>query len=520
MPDQQTPETGPAAAPVIAPQRQGNRKVATACMIMATLMFALDSTIANVALPYMRGTMSATQDQINWVLTSYLVATAIMTAPVGFFAARFGRTRLFVLSVVGFTLTSILCGAAQSLDQMVFFRILQGMCGAPLIPLSQAVIFDLYLPEERGRVMSLWVIGVNLGPILGPTVGGWLTQDYSWRWVFYINVPLGIATALGLWLNLKETSTNRSSKLDWLGFGALSLAVGALQTVLDRGETLDWFSSPEIIVETVLAGLGFYFFLVQSALAPKPFLSPRLLTDINFVIGTTIYFVLGLILYASLALLAPYLQEMMNYPVITSGVAMAPRGAGTMIAGFIAGRAVGRVGARPLIFLGLLLTAYGLRRAMAWTPDVSEWDIALTSFIQGAGISCITLPLAILTFSTLAPEMRTEAAGVYNLLRNMGSSIGISVTGALLVSNSQINQALISEVITPFNRALQSPLIERFWNPGTPIGAAALDSEITRQATIIAYNDDYKLMLLLTLAITPLLLLIRPAPKPVPSGER
>jgi DHA2 family multidrug resistance protein len=489
-------------------------------MIMATLMFALDGTIANVALPYMRGTMSASQDQISWVLTSYLVATAIMTAPVGFFAARFGRTRLFVASVIGFTLTSILCGAAQSLDQMVLFRILQGICGAPLIPLSQALIFDLYPPEARGRVMSLWVIGVNLGPILGPTVGGWLTQDYSWRWVFYINVPLGIATALGLWLTLKETSTNKTSKLDWLGFGALSLAVGGLQTVLDRGETLDWFSSPEIIVETVLAGLGFYVFLVQSALAPKPFLSPRLLTDINFVVGTVIYSVIGLILYASLALLPPYLQDMMNYPVITSGIALAPRGAGTMIAGFIAGRVVGRVGARPLIFLGLVITAYGLQRAMEWTPDVSEGNVALTSFIQGTGVSCISIPLALLTFSTLPPEMRTEAAGVYNLVRNMGSSIGISVTGALLVSNSQINQALINEVITPFNRALQSPLIERFWNPGTPSGAVALNSEITRQATIIAYNDDYKLMLLLTFAITPLLLLIRSPPKPAASGKR
>jgi DHA2 family multidrug resistance protein len=518
MPDQQIPLAGP--VPVIAPKHQGNRTVATVCMVMATLMFSLDGTIANVALPYMRGTMSASQDQINWVLTSYLVATAIMTAPVGFFAARFGRTRLFVFSVSGFTLASILCGAAQSLDQIVLFRILQGICGAPLVPLSQSLIFDLYPPEARGRVMSLWVVGINLGPILGPTIGGWLTQDYSWRWVFYINVPLGIATALGLWLSLKESSTDRTSKLDWLGFGALSLAVGGLQTVLDRGETLDWFSSPEIIVETVLAGLGFYIFMVQSALAPKPFLSPRLLTDINFVVGTTIYFVIGLILFASLALVTPYLQEMMNYPVITSGVALAPRGVGTMLAGFIAGRMVGRSGVRPLIFLGLMLTAYGLQQAMEWTPDVSEWNIAFTSLIQGAGASLITLPLAILTFSTLAPEMRTEAAGVYNLSRNLGSSIGISVTGALLVSNSQINQSLISEVITPFNRALQSPLIERFWNPGMPAGAAALDSEITRQATIIAYNNDYKLMLVLSLAVTPLLLLIRPPPKQVPSAPR
>ncbi len=486
-----------------------HRGIITGCTILASVMFALDGTIANVALPYMQGSMAASQDQINWVLTSYIVATAIMTGPIGFFAARFGRARLFFYSIIGFTLASILCGAAQSLDQMVFFRILQGLCGAPMVPLSQAVLFDIYPPARRGVAMSMWAVGVNMGPILGPTLGGWLTQDYSWRWVFYINVPFGIVTAFGLLFFLKDTVAASAQKLDWIGFIALSFAVGGLQLVLDRGETLDWLSSPEIIIEAVAAVTGFYIFLVQSALAPKPFLSPRLFFDGNFVAGTILYFTVGMNLYATLALLAPYLQEMMNYPVITTGIVLGPRGAGTLVAAVIAGRLVRVTGPRPLIFIGLAITAYGVSEMMRWTPDVSPWTIASTSFIQGLGVSAVTIPLTIASFATLAPSLRTEATGVYNLLRNIGSAAGISITGALLVRNTQVNHAIISGVVDPFNRALHSPVIARFWNPDLPAGAALLNAQITRQASIIAYNDDFRLMLWFTLAVVPLVLMIR-----------
>ena len=324
------------AAP--APLTQGHRIVVTLCVIMATLMQSLDSTIANVALPYMQGTMSASQEEINWVLTSYIVAAAIMTAPTGFLAARFGRTRLFVTAVVGFTLASILCGLAQSLGEIVVFRVLQGMCGAALVPLSQAVMFDIYPPEQRASAMALWTMGVMIGPIFGPILGGWLTENQSWRWVFYINVPFGVVTAFGLLTFLKETSYGSAARLDWIGFGALSLAIGAFQTMLDRGETLDWFSSGEIILEACLAGLGFYLFLVQFSLAPRPFLSPRLFLDRNFVVGISLYFTIGLIMYATLALLAPYLQTLMDYPVVTAGIVLAPRGAGLMLAALICGR--------------------------------------------------------------------------------------------------------------------------------------------------------------------------------------
>jgi MFS transporter, DHA2 family, multidrug resistance protein len=418
--------------PPRAPMSSATRLMVTICTVMATLMQSLDSTIANVALPYMQGSMSASQDEIDWVLTSYIVAAAIMTAPTGFLAARFGRTRLFVTAIAGFTIASILCGMAQSLDQIVIFRILQGMFGASLVPLSQAVMYDIYPPEQRGAAMSVWTMGVMVGPICGPILGGWLTENYDWRWVFYINVPFGILAAAGLLTFLKETSHSRSVRLDWIGFGALSLAIGAFQTMLDRGETLDWFASREIIIEACLAGFGFYVFLVQFSLAPRPFLSPRLFADLNFVVGIIIYSINGLIMYATLALLAPYLQTLMNYPVVTAGIVLAPRGVGIMLAALVCGRLLGKVGARVLLSLGLMVGVYVLYEMTFWTPDISEWTIVSVGIGQGFSIGFVVIPLNIIAFATLPPERRTEGTSVYALMRNLGSSIGISVTGALL----------------------------------------------------------------------------------------
>jgi len=486
------------------------RLVVTICTVMATLMQSLDSTIANVALPYMQGTMSASQEQINWVLTSYIVAAAIMTAPTGFLAARFGRTRLFVTAVVGFTIASVLCGLAQSLDQIVLFRFLQGLFGAALVPLSQSVMYDIYPLEQRGRAMSLWTMGVMIGPIFGPILGGWLTENHSWRWVFYINVPFGIMAAFGLLTFLPETSFGRSARLDWIGFGALSLAIGAFQTMLDRGETLDWFGSYEIIAEACVAALGFYIFLVQFSLAPKPFLSPRLFTDRNFVVGITLYFINGAIMYATLALLAPYLQTLMDYPVVTAGFVLAPRGAGLMFAALICGRLIGKISARLLVLVGFLTAAYVLYEMTSWTPNVSEMTLIEVGFIQGLSLGFLTIPINIITFATLPSELRTEATGIYSLVRNLGSAIGISLTGALLQINTQVNHAMIAEDVTPFERALQTGAAARYWNPGSLHGAAMLDQEVTRQAAIIAYIDDFKLMLVLALVMLPLILLTRP----------
>jgi MFS transporter, DHA2 family, multidrug resistance protein len=488
-----------------------NRLAITVCVILATLMQALDTTIANVALPYMQGSVSATQDQIDWVLTSYIVAAAIMTPPTGFLAGRFGLKRLFLVAVVGFTGASMLCGMAQSLPQIVLFRILQGAFGAALVPLSQSVLLNINPPERQGSAMAMWGVAVMAGPILGPVLGGWLTENYTWRYVFYINVPIGILCFLGLKTFLTDTASNASAKLDWLGFGTLSLGVGAAQLMLDRGEQLDWFGSGEIIIEATIAASAFYLFLVHTFTAKKPFVRPALFRDRNFTAGTLFVFVVGLTYYASLALQPPYLQNLMNYPIVTAGLVLGPRGIGTMGVMLIVGRLIGRVDTRLLLGLGLGLTASAFYAMTGWTPDVSQSTIIIVGVLQGIGLGFLFVPLSTVTLATLSPEQRTEGAGLYNLSRNIGSSVGISVVNALLTRNTQINHAEIAQHVTAVNRAFENPAVTRFWNPLTAAGRAALDAMITQQAQIIAYIDDYKLLMIATLAVIPLLMVFKKA---------
>lgn len=503
-----------------APAKEVNRAAITLCVMCATIMQALDTTIANVALPYMQGSLSASQDQINWVLTSYIVAAAIMTPPTGWLAGRFGRKTVFLVAVAGFTIASALCGAAQSLEQMVLFRLLQGVFGASLVPLSQVVLLDTYPKEKQGSAMAMWGVGIMVGPILGPTIGGWLTENYNWRWVFYINVPVGALTAFGLVTFLSDTVRDRARKLDWFGFGMLSLGIGALQMMLDRGEQLDWFGSTEVIIEAALAGAGFYLFLVQMLTAERPFVSPRLFRDQNFATGLVFIFMVGIILLATLALLTPYLQNLMGYPVLTAGIVLGPRGIGTMLSMFMVGRLIGRVDARLLILSGLLLTALALWEMTGFTPDVSQMTIIRTGFIQGAGLGLIFVPLSTLTFSTLAPSDRTDATGLFSLMRNIGSSIGISIVSSLLSSNIQTNHAEIAAHVTPYNPLFRLPEVARLWNPMTAGGQAAINAEINRQSTIIAYADDFKLMMIVAIVSIPLLLLLRrPARAKAPEGE-
>jgi DHA2 family multidrug resistance protein len=383
------------------------------------------------------------------------------------------------------------------------------MFGAALVPLSQSVMYELYPPEQRAKAMGLWTMGVMMGPICGPILGGWLTENYSWRWVFYINVPFGIVTAIGLLAFLRENAPTRAARLDWIGFGALSLAIGSFQMMLDRGETLDWFSSREIVLEACIAGAAFYVFLVQFSLAPKPFLSPKLFADRNFTVGAILYAIMGLIMYASLALLAPYLQTLMNYPVVTAGITLAPRGAGLMIAALICGRVMGKVSARILVGMGFLIGAYALYEMTLWTPDISETSVIVVGFIQGLSIGFLAIPINIIAFATLPAAIRTEATSIYSLMRNLGSAIGISITGALLQTNTQVNHADIAAGVNPFNRALHLAAASHFWNTTTARGVAMLDREVTHQATIIAYIDDFKLMLILAIVVVPLLLLVR-----------
>jgi MFS transporter, DHA2 family, multidrug resistance protein len=489
-----------------------NRAAITVCVMLATLMQALDTTIANVALPYIQGSVSASQDQIAWVLTSYIAAAAIMTPPTGFLASRFGVKRLFLASVAGFTVASMLCGMAQSLVQIVLFRMLQGMFGAALVPLSQSVLLGAYPKERQGSAVALWGMAVMVGPILGPILGGWLTQNYSWRYIFYINLPIGILALIGMTSFLPNSKPNIGEKLDWFGFGTLSLAIGALQILLDRGEQLDWFGSGEIVIEAIVAASAFYLFLVHTFTADAPFVRPTLFRDRNFTAGTLFIFIVGLTYYASMALQPPYLQDLMNYPVVTAGLVMAPRGAGTLAAMMIVGRLVGRVDTRLLLAVGLGLTAWSFYAMTGWTPNISQGSIVFVGVVQGIGLGFLFVPLSAATLSTLPPDQRTEGAGLYNLSRNIGSSIGISVVTSLLTQNTQVNHAEIARHVTAVNRVFENPIIAQFWNPFSAAGRAALDAMITQQAQIIAYIDDYKLLMIATLIVIPLLIVFKKTP--------
>jgi MFS transporter, DHA2 family, multidrug resistance protein len=486
-----------------------NRGAITACVILAVIMQALDTTIANVALPYIQGSVSASSDQINWVLTSYIVAAAIMTPPSGFLAGRFGRKRVLLTAIAGFVIASILCGLSQSLDQIVLFRLMQGLFGAALVPLSQGFLLDMYSLEERGSAMALFGVSVMVGPVLGPVIGGWLTDNISWRWVFYINVPIGALAFAGISIFVVETKKDIAAKLDWLGFAALSVGIGALQIFLDRGEQLDWFSSGEIIIEAIVCAGAFYIFLVHTFTSKRSFVNPRLFLDRNFALSFVFIFIVGVTYLASLALMTPYLQTLMGYPVMTAGIVMGPRGLGTMTCMFVVGRLIGRVDTRWLLTLGLGLTAWAMYVMTGWTPDVSQWTIVSVGFVQGAGLGFLFVPLTTVAFSTLPAAMRGEGTGLYNLSRNIGSSVGISVVTALLTENVQTNHANIAVYVTPFNHAFAAPMAMHVLNPLTAAGRAALDGMISLQALIIAYTDDFKLLMILSLAVMPLVLLLK-----------
>ena len=495
------------------------RVLITASVMGATLMQALDSTIANVALPRIQGSLLATQDQMSWVLTSYIVAAAITMPLTGWLAGRFGRKPVFLLSVAGFTLTSALCGLAVTLDQLVIYRFLQGIFGAGLVPLSQTVLFDINPPEHHGRAMSVWGTGVTLGPILGPVLGGWLTDNYNWRWVFYINLPVGILAFLGIMAFLHDHKAHQHKPFDFVGFATLSLGVGALQLMLDRGELKNWFGSTEIVIEAVVMALGFYLFIIHTWTTKKhPFLSPGLMKDRNFVTGNVFIFMIGVVLYATLALLPPLLQNIMNYPVVTTGLVTAPRGIGSMIAMIAVGRVIGKIDARLIVATGFSLCAFSLWQLMHISPQMDSSIIIWSGLIQGFGIGFAYVPLSTIAFATLGADLRPEGTGLFNLLRNLGSSLGISVVQALLTENTQIAHAGLARNIVP--GPLTTPMLEsHHLDVTTPQGAIALNAMVTKHAAMIAYIDDFKLMMIATLAILPLLLIIRSPKRKAPAGH-
>ena len=502
----------PPAAPLrvaplaaLPPEQVKNRGLITLSIMLATIMQTLDSTIANVALPHMQGSLSATQDQITWVLTSYIVAAAIATPATGWLCDRFGRKQIFLVAVAGFTGASALCGLSESLLQIVIARLLQGVFGAALVPLSQATLLDINPRERQGQAMAMWGMGVMVGPIIGPTLGGWLTEDYNWRWVFFINLPIGAIAFFGIVTFMRETVSGIHARFDWFGFTTLSLAIGLLQLFLDRGEIVDWFSSTEIRIEAVGALIAAVFFVAHTWSAGiGSFFDTRVMRDRNYVSGVLVIFVIGLVMYATRALLPPMLQQLMNYPVVTTGLLLAPSGLGTMMSMMIAGRVVRKIDLRAIMLLGFALTIFSLWQMTDYTLVLSESDIVWPGFIQGLGLGFIFVPLSTVTFSTLVAELRPAGTSIYSLSRNVGSSIGISVVQTLFTRNTQTAHAALSEHFSPLNPMLSGV------DMTNPSVLAGLDVEVSRQAAMISYVDDFYFMMILTMLTLPLILMIRP----------
>jgi MFS transporter, DHA2 family, multidrug resistance protein len=484
------------------------RNMVTICAMTATIMQALDTTIANVALPYMQGTLSASQDQINWVLTSYIVAAAIMTAPVGWVANRFGRKRIFIICSAGFTIASVLCGVAQDITQMVAFRLAQGVFGAALVPLSQAVMLDSYTLQERAKAMSIWGMGVMMGPIMGPSLGAWLTETYSWHWVFLVNLPFGIFTVLGLIIFMDETRKDHGLRFDWFGFAALAVAIGSLQLALDRGEQLGWLESSEIVAEFIVSAVGFYYFFAHSFTTETPFIQFSMFRDRNFITGCIFMAVMGLVLYSTMALASPFLQNVIGYPIISAGLLLATRGFGTFLSMMMVGRLMRYIEARTLIVTGLSLTAWTLYHMSGWTDQTGTNEIAVISIVQGFGFGLVFVPLSTVAFLTLAPHLRTDGTSMLTLMRNVASSVGISIVISQLTEGSRRYYAILNEHINPFNHAIQMPDVRRLIDLSSDAGRAMADAMLKAQAQIISFSHDYQMVTLFILCSIPLAIMI------------
>lgn len=494
------------AAPLPSPAK---RLWITILAMAATLMQVLDTTIANVALPHMQATLGATQDSIAWVLTSYIVAAAIATPMTGWLESRFGRRALFTVAIVGFTASSMACGLAPSLAAMVAARVLQGVFGAWIGPLAQATMLDIYPREGQAKAMTIWGLGIMIGPVLGPVTGGWLTDWLDWRWVFFINVPFGVMVTFGLLALLDRTEPARR-RFDLAGFTLLALALAAFQLLLDRGTQLDWFDSTEIVVEAIVAVSALWAFVIHTLSSDAPILPRALFRDRNLMFANLFMLVTSGVILAGAVLVTPMLQRMLGYGTIEAGLLVAPRGLAMAAAMIVAGRLSSRFDPRLFIGAGFLLTAWSLHMMTGFSLQMDARPVILSGIVQGLGVGMIVLPLNVIAFSTLKPHLRTDATSLYGLARSIGGSIAISVMTALVARNVQVAHGDMAGNVTattmPF---LNGGLIERFGLRAEAV-AMMVDGEINRQALMIAYIDDYWLMGWVALAIAPLVLFMRP----------
>ena len=478
------------------------RRMITFFMIVGSVMVTMDSTIANVALPHMQASFAATQEQVSWILTSYIVATAIFTPLTAFLAGRLGYQLMLTFSFGGFAVASILCANATSVETMVLYRAIQGATGAAVFPLSQAILLDINTQEDYGPAMAMWGVGMMVGPIVGPIVGGYITDLWGWPWIFYINVPIGLAAAFGIARYLPDKELE-DTPFDLTGFLLLALAIGSVQLMLDRGQSLDWFESTEIILELTLFFLCAYMFVVHINTKDKPFIEPALFRDRNLCVGLLLSFTVGSTFVPSIALIPLFLQSLADYPAKLAGLILAPRGLGMMVGMFLVGRLIGRIDERILISVGMLISAGILFRMAYFTPDVDIWTVTWTGFVQNLGMGLTFVPTSTLAYSTLAPHFRTAASGLYNLMRNVGTSMGVAMVFTILARGIQENHARLAENVTPFNDALSGPnMPDRFDLDRLP-DLYIFDMMVNREATIAAYQTDFLIMGAVTVLVLP-----------------
>ncbi len=480
----------------------------TLAVMMASIMQILDTTIANVALPHMESSLGATSETVTWALTSYLVASAIAIPITGWLSERIGSRNLFIWAVIAFTASSLLCGAATGLTEMVLFRALQGISAAFIGPLSQTVLMDINPPSRQAKAMALWGMGIMVGPIMGPVIGGWLTENYNWRWVFLINVPLGLVTiALMLWLLPSRPRTAR--RFDLFGFSMLALGLASLQLMLDRGTQLDWLDSSEILIEGAIAIGCLWMFGVHMIWGRQPLFDRSLLGNPNMSAALLFMLVVGMVMFASMALLPPMLQQLFGYSVLDTGLLLAPRGIGIFISMAIAGRLVTRIDPRYLMVTGACITSYSLWMMTGWSLDMSWQPMVVAGLVQGVGMGLVFIPLNMTAFSTLQPQHRTDGASLLNLSRSIGASVGISAMTALLARNIQVSHSDLASHITDSSLSVvDSSVAERLGSVGDA-AMMAINGEVNRQAAMVAYIDDFHAMMIVNLVAIPLLLLLR-----------
>ncbi|MEM9684012.1 MAG: DHA2 family efflux MFS transporter permease subunit [Pseudomonadota bacterium] len=485
------------------------RALITVGITIAAMVTLLDTAIVSVALAHMQGGLSVDRDQISWVVTAYLVVLAVMTPPTGWLASYFGRKPLFLVSVSMFATASLLCGLSDSLGQIIFLRVVQAFFGAFLVPLTQAAVLDVHPPEAHGRAIALWSFGMTFGSFFGPTLGGYIIEEWSWRGAFFVVVPFCAVAFFLIFTYLPREKVQRDRPFAFGGYVLLALGIAALQLMLDRGEREDWFSSGSIVTAAVVAGTCLLLFAAHSAYADRPFFNPKLLSDRNFVPAMVVMFCNGVLQFTMVTIMPLFLQNMLGYSAILAGYVMTPRAIGAMAGNAIAAHIIDRIDPRIMAVTGLLCMAAAFYTLYGFTTEVSPVMVAGIIVLQGLGIAIVHVPLNVMAFATLPRDLRADGAAVINLLRNVGGSIGVAVLITLLTRNTRENRATLLEQVTPYNELFQWQSMPEQWNPDNIDSLAMLEAEVTRQATLIAYINDFKLVFFMTLAMIPLILLMR-----------